>query len=511
MSVNNATYLYDLFTKKNIIFNKSYGEIYFVNDYWSCGPQEDRTWLFILHAFLPFDPIIQVGDAALLKELVGTWCERFESAPEEDDFPWHDHATALRLDRLSRMALELKDCWFDNLAARHAMLLLQESFYSRHTNHGFDQALSLILAALAFSNDPDAKTWKSIGLARLKDEITFAFTDEGVHVENSPAYHMGMISNMIRARNLLEASHIDLGDFDILFDKAIKFLAWMTRPDRNVVYLGDSASYRANLSSSLAHLGNAGMMQWASSGGQEGTAPDKQWMVYEQSGYAIYRSSWQDWRKHTHLIMKCGFLSRYHRQDDDLNILLHALGEDWLIDSGLYNHNQKDPVRIYMRSALAHNVPYLQDIRTDRSTPGENFARLRNIPIEGGRFSAEGVTAMYQGGVVTRKFIVHDTLNFEIIDNFSGFSGKNRYWLFHLPLDKKIVIKDDSVCITGKKGVLKITSDYELTRRVSVGFKKPFPSVLSLKINILEDSQVLVFGPSLESEMGFQFSLIEKS
>jgi hypothetical protein len=511
VQLKDAEEQYEDFVRKGVIKTKSFGLVKVDGDYWSCGPQDNRSWLWTLHAFTPFDAIIQVGDSALLNVLIETWQARFESQSEEEDFPWHDHATALRLDRLSRMALELEGCRYTELAARHAKLLLSERFYSKHTNHGFDQALSLILAALAFGEHDHAAVWKKVGLARLKDEIEFAFTDEGVHVENSPAYHMGMISNMVRARSLLEASGVELGDFDVLFNQALEFLAWITRPDRYVAYLGDSASYRPSVPVALASLKSADLVRWVSSGGREGVPHRDNWKVYEKSGYAIYRSSWKPWENHTHIVMKCGFLSRYHRQDDDLTILLHALGEDWLIDSGLYNHNQKDPVRIFMRSALAHNIPYLQGVKISRSNPCSEFASLKKIEMKAGGFGVDGRTAMYEGGVVSRRLFVRDSLNLEFTDSFSGFGSKARFWLFHTPLEKEISIKGSEVEIAGKSGFLNISCDDSVMVKRAVGFKKPFPSVLSLKLNALEDTQVVVFGPSTRDEVRFSFSLRRKS
>src|SRR5690606_34093799 len=112
------------------------------------------------------------------------------------------------------------------------------------------------------------------------------------------------------------------------------------------------------------------------------------------SGYAIYRSSWGPGANQTHVIMKSGFLSKYHRQDDDLNILIYAYGEDWLIDSGLYNHNQKDPIRIYMRSIKAHNVPYIPGVSIDRVNCSEDFSFIREVTEPGFLYAFEGVTKM---------------------------------------------------------------------------------------------------------------------
>lgn len=499
-------YLTRRFVEDGVIETRSFGDIVFDSDVWSCGPQDNRTWKWTLHSFSFLDPMIAVGKCELLTKIVRSWNDRFSQSSTEDDFPWHDHATALRLDRISRMAIQFSDYQFSELAGIHATLLLRDDFYSKNTNHGFDQAISLILASLVFSNNPDSILWREIGLDRLKNEIAFAFTSEGVHVENSPAYHMGMIGNMLRARRLLSFVKMDHSGFDELFDKALTFLVWVTRPDRFLVYLGDSVSYRPSVAQELADLPSAPMVEWVSSGGKTGKKPVKNFMVYAQSGYAVYRSSWENWPGHTHIVLKSGFLSRYHRQDDDLNILLHAYGEDWLIDSGLYNHNQKDPIRIYMRSVKAHNVLYLSESRIDRQNYGAEFANLREIEVPGYCHAVEGITSMYTSGKVSRKLLIKNKDEFRLVDTLLGFSENKKYWMFHFPLDKKVRIDDGFVKVYGKNKILAVKPNLSrVPVSVYKGFNKSFPSLVSYKINHKEDSQVVVFGPCFEEEIIFDF------
>lgn len=502
-------YLARRLVNESIIENKNFGNVDVGDNLWGCGPQENRTWKWTLHSFSFLDPLINVGEYSFVVEVVKSWIEEFSSCSIEEDFPWHDHATSLRLDRLSRIAIEFSDNQFSDLACLHADLLLRESFYSRNTNHGFDQAVSLLLASLAFSFESNANQWRSVGLERLRNEISFAFTSEGVHVENSPAYHMGMIGNLVRARRILKIIDTDNNDFDCLFDKALQYLIWISRPDRFLTYLGDSASYRPSVSQELTHLPFAPMVEWVASAGKTGKKPVGNFKVYEQSGYAMYRSSWDRWPGHTHIVFKNGFLSRYHRQDDDLNVLLHAFGEDWLIDSGLYNHNQKDPIRVYMRSVKAHNVPYIPSVRMDRENYGRDFSRLIPLELDGYRYAVEGVTSMYSCGKVSRRLLIKNSNLFEISDSFFGFSGKEKYWMFHFPIDKKIIISDREVLIHGKNKTLSLRCDLScMPVFISRGLGKKFPSAQSVKINQMEDSFVVVFGPSIEDEVKFIFSFL---
>ena len=494
------------FIEDGVIENKTFGDIAIGSDVWSCGPQENRTWRWTLHSFSFLDSIISVGKYDVLLMLVASWEAQFSQASVDDDFPWHDHATALRLDRLSRIALQFPQSDYTSLAAQHADLLMREDFYSKHTNHGFDQALSLILASLAFPRAEAARSWGQLGLDRLTDEILFAFTGEGVHVENSPSYHFGMIGNMLRARRLLRALGHASADFDEHFDKALRFLIWITRPDRFLAYIGDSASYRPSVHPELSDMPSAPLVEWVSTGGRAGVEPTGNFVVYEESGYAAYRSSWQSWPGHTHIVMKSGFLSPYHRQDDDLNVLVHAYGEDWLIDSGLYSHNRLDPVRVYMRSARAHNVPFIYGAKIDRASFGREFASLKRVDVPGVPYAVKAETKMYQSGLVTRSLLIKDQGQFSIQDEFTGYEGMPRYWIFHVPKDKTVELHDGSVRVMGRHKTMVISpSDSGLPVTFHLGFKQKFPSVISVVMNKLDDSRAVVFGPFLGDAMQFDF------
>lgn len=505
VKLKNNDELIDKLLNKKILFNKNFGDIHYGKNIWECGPQENRTWKWFLNSFLFLDPLLAEGMGEESYQIVWSWWERFKFSSLSDDFPWHDHATALRLDRLCRLALnpQFKESLVE-IAAFHARALMREDFYSKHTNHGFDQSLSLMLVALVFSDHEEAEGWRETGFNRLVGEIGFAFTEEGVHVENSPAYHFGMIGNMVRARNLLKIANNFKYDFDVFFDKALYFLAWVTRPDRFIAYIGDSASYRPSLAKELLDLPSASAVQWVATAGKAGEEPRNNFVVFEKSGYAIYRSSWRPDMNQTHVIMKSGFLSKYHRQDDDLNILIHAYGEDWLIDSGLYNHNQRDPIRIYMRSVRAHNVPYIPGVSMDRVNFSKDFSFVKEVNEPGFLYAFEGSTNMYKEGVVRRRVMIKDENEIKIKDVFLGFDEKEKFWLFHFPKDKIIKFEEGKIFVVGKNKRLVIrTSDVDVRMKKRVGLDDKFPSFESKTANVVTDSQVVVVGPSKNNDVIF--------
>lgn len=503
---------YEVFCKdfsSGYINSSKFGRIKINQDLWESGDKNDRSWVWFLQSFVFLDELIDAGDVSLLGSIIKSWVLKYQNTKVDSEFPWHDHASALRLDRISRVKIEYNLENLDILAVKHAEFLMDDSFYSKNTNHGFDQACSLILASIAFNNSEGADKWLETGVSRLINEIKFAFSSDGVHVENSPAYHNGMIKNFIRAHRLLKEVNVVVEDIDPLFDKALNFLAWSTRPDGYLPYIGDSEKYKPSLPNEFNYLNGYKNLKYVLSREGDCELSKEKYSIFEKSGYAFYRSSWLDWDNHVHIIMKSGFLSNYHRQDDDLNILIYAFGEDWLIDSGMFNHNKKDPIRKYMRSNLAHNVPIVSNCEVLRKNDRPDFCTLRLIEDFSSELSLEGSTKMYKGGEVKRRVFVKNSLNYKIVDTFDGFGENEKYCIFHFPIEKEITIYNDFVVVRGRNKKMVFKNSLGTLCKTSSGFCGDFPSVCSKNVNKIEDSQVLCFGPFFENSIEFDIHFMD--
>jgi hypothetical protein len=480
----------------------SYERIPVAKEFWRSGDSSNRSWLFALHSFAPLDALMATEDWRSANLLVEEWAEMFGASGKKarTEFPWHDHATALRLDRLSVMCLSGRGGVHARLASMHAETLLREDFYTKHTNHGFDQALALLLASAAFAPHVPTTTWRTKALERLLSEIRFGFTEDGVHVENSPAYHVGMVANLARARLVLDCvdEALDI-DFDSLLEKALRFSAWITGPDRMPVLLGDSTIRSSMPPEELSYLPSYDLAIYAATGGAQGRPTDAQSNVFPSAGYAVYRSSWNPWENHVHFVMKCGHLSSFHRHDDDLNVLLQGYGEHWLIDSGLYSHNQKDPVRVYMRSAMAHNVPIISGSQSSRSAPpADKRPSLKQTSLAGDPIQFTGTTNMQSGARIRRSVTIESPDRFQISDTLLSLRGQpNFYVLFHVPSNKSIRLFPQGARVIGRAKELRIrcATGNAAASKVHSGLDGLFKSARSLKLNHLEPTQLIAFGP----------------
>ena len=187
---------------------------------------------------------------------------------------------------------------------------------------------------------PFSKAWQETSLARIERELDYSFTNDGVHVENSPSYHHGMITNIHRSLSkvLKISPHQAIQNHRSELAKSIPYLAWIIRPDGKVPPLGDSEekTVSTNLGRKIS--------------GDEVFSSHEGMRVFGE-GYAIWKST----SKQYHLTLKSCHHGRFHRHDDDCSLALWVRGENLLMDSGLLYYQEKDPDRIHVRSAKGHS------------------------------------------------------------------------------------------------------------------------------------------------------------
>lgn len=516
---------------------------------WEQDPLKNRSWQWRLN-WLPFlsylmahhqstaeDAVLDMGRSAITSWL-GSYLKTDTSYPFE--FIWHDHATALRAEQLVLFVYYCRThapAWavhqaefLDYLVHAlevHGKWLADDGFYSEHTNHGLEQARVLLLLGTVFEG-AQAREWQKTALRRLSNELSFAFTDEGVHVENSPAYHIFVFKVFIGILKDYPAEVLgDLGAcFEVFSTKALGFITHILRPDGTLPPIGDteqlptSDSYRQMFGHTQAYQ----HFLYAQSQGKQGQRPDAVNRVYPNSGYAVFRDQWpaaSHYDKAFHLITKVGSSSRYHHQGDEGHISLYAGGEDWLIDSGLYNYINDDPVRKYMRGRAGHNVPLISD-----AAYAKKFEhRLGAWKVTQHTEAAPNPSLTMQLEVLQPviherqvEFAAREQLLL-VRDGVSSPDGLARSitLLWHFPLDKKITIVGNEVQVTSATGSqLHISFEDEVPDSIGVakGRKEDrVYSCISYVANKVEPSQLLqvVFRDrkSFSVATRFQFAIAE--
>lgn len=444
---------------------------------WTANPFGSRSWQWQTASlnFLPwviayYGVKAPTAEPSFAIEAVRSWYSAAETRSLEYEFDKHDHAIAVRLENMlllaaymanSRLSTDARlelEALIDSLCC----LLEDQTYYSRHTNHGIEQSRILATAAYVLEDNSASARWWAIATARLADELAFAFTREGVHVENSPGYHDYACNAFLKVVRLFPRERMEAlrSDIDALMPKAMRFLAHIIRPDGKLPVIGDTQLRGVHSRfDAYADCPESAWLEYAISSGRRGRPPEKTTASFPESGYVVVRDRWRragGTDANIHLVMKCGYRSRYHRHDDDMNIVLFS-GEDWLVDGGAYSYEEASPVRRYLRSKWAHNVPVIHHrVHRWRALSTRSYGAAMQVDIaDDGSLNARARTGAYAGFRASRHleidpkrrtFIVHDRLEPLAPRGESLFRS-----LWHVPDDKDIYRRNQDILIVSRK------------------------------------------------------------
>lgn len=326
-----------------------------------CDNGQDRNWWwqlqsfpFLAHYRNAFSLLSEFEKKVYLIKCLDTIVNWVKNAGEKTPLKWHDHATAFRLRNLLQWAsfcvkneltvhLQAEQDLLYNLILEHCEWLLLDKNYSKHTNHGFDQSMILLLAGLMI-NHKKSSGYIKVSTSRLIDEIDFAFTNEGVHKENSPGYQKFMYQRLVQLDEFKVFEVDTLSSYVIdLIKKSRNFLSVITMPNGMLPMIGDTLYNVPGLASPLGEI---------------------KVYDYSKSGYVVVKGFIKD--KDFFLLFKNTHESNYHRHDDDLSIFLYYNGKVILADGGLGSHNEKSLERKTIRSSLNHNSILLGGVQAIR-------------------------------------------------------------------------------------------------------------------------------------------------
>ncbi|QYF89896.1 heparinase II/III family protein [Arthrobacter sp. PAMC25284] len=294
-----------------------------------------------------------------LLRVLRNWARHAPNVRGNIPLTWHDHAAALRLRGLRDLYVVASslDSYQSDLQRElevqieeHCLWLEKPENYSVRTNHGFDQADILLFTALVFPDWKHSSRLARVARLRLLDEITFAFTNQGVHKENSPGYHQFMMSRLEQLLVYETFGDPELGGLARrYFENSRRFLGAISLPDRTLPAIGDT------------RLGTPVNPDYLPADGEDDLvlkANEGHMRIHDfaESGYLMVDYIDARTNELGKLILKSGQFSRYHRQDDDLSIHWIVGNRVLLDDAGLYSHNENDPVRLYARSSYAHST-----------------------------------------------------------------------------------------------------------------------------------------------------------
>jgi len=475
---------------------------------WEEDPYKDVNWQFYFHSWRFTDCLISGYSISKdpwylnrLKWIVSDWWKDNFKKTYPSDFSWYDHTINKRLHKMLLI--------FEILRRNHALedtftpiilraiyfhseiLAKEEELYIKNHNHGLDQSNILFEVSQILPEFSLAKKWEEVAKIRLRHEINYALTSEGVHKENSPSYHVWVSPYCANINNF--AKHYT---GETLLKRSLKreegglkFIVAMMKPNKTLSPLGDTGfKHIPYIEDNSVNYPNLKKLSWYPyykylvTDGHRGEKPKETTILFPESGYFIYRDKWDNpgENRAMHLVLKCGFLSKGHRQNDDGNVLLYGMGEDWLIEGGKYGYN-KGLYRSYVARPSAHNLSFPFSARnswpngsTRTNSLMERFEKYTDDwgIIESNSSRAMCKSHMYKGFTYQRELIITAKHSFLLSDSIVPEKlDKPQYFttLFKTPDNKDIYINKNKMVI--------LIVNESLTYGLEIRYNKPFKKI----------------------------------
>lgn len=415
---------------------------------WSANPYNDRNWFAQLHGWRMMDPYLQAyrsrGAGRYLSRLIPwmtSWPAFRDSAPRSEQKTFGAlggmRATrlALVLDAWRTGAIDLsrreRDTLYD-LARRDAEWLAMPGHIAM-MNHAYFQIFGIELLCRVLSDEPWATGIRQTMLDTFDKLIPLQFTEEGVHVENSPCYHFYAVDQLNRAGAI---EKLGSPETRRLLERAAWVLPWLVFPDGLYADVGDSTGPGTPLSDPGNAIVALGDQSFA-------VAP------FWRSGYGIVRSLPSVPPEQASMLLLVGTSRTHiHSHADKLSFELFEFGKRVIVDSGKYGYI-RDPMRNYVESAVAHNTVGLATDPIRRMDVGLGGTTLYEPRVEGATVVVGG-----QANWSTKRYAFEHKRDLtyapgkllKIQDTLS--SDQPQQYASRLHFDRSLVIEQDGRVLT---------------------------------------------------------------
>lgn len=261
---------------------------------------------------------------------------------------------------------------------KNALFLGNHVEYDIGGNHLVENAIALIMAGVLFENHDTG--WTETGLKILEHVGETQFLADGGHFERSPMYHVMVLRRYVTAYDLLSETDLSTAMLQKTAERALGFLAEISKPDGKIPLLNDAA-YGEQLESSTC-------LDYAAS--CRLTPKTSRLNHHAGSGYRRITTDVAT------LLVDVGDVGPphipAHSHNDHLSVLLWIDGVQVLTDTGVYDYGPNER-RQYARSVEAHNTVQYGDAEPIRI--GGRYLMGKRASVEVLDFGPEKVEARY--------------------------------------------------------------------------------------------------------------------
>lgn len=392
-------------------------------------------------------------------KLLEDWFSRFPVSlkDEIEEIAYHPEGTAIRLlfwmkyyNQFYNLFTEEQRNIFDSNISETAELLMSEEFYAGMTNHGLFQNMGLLAFSIYKNENFQESELFQKALERIHNYVKEVFTEEGVHQEHSPSYHVLLVHNIkqiLETFKLIEYSDEKILKLNKLFIGMENYTTSIVTPDFKLPNISDGTQFNLSTNGVYNTLFDSEQYKFIASGGRKGTEPTPLINIYPKSGYLIARSSWV--KNATYFLFLASYHMHFHKHTDDLSFILHKNGPIF-IDAGPYSYDYKNPFTQYAYSQFAHSTLVINDRslpRTDNKFEDVYISEYK-VDNDNQNFVIEGVNNRFNDAKHTRKIIGDlEKENFKIVDKVSSDKFNQYKILFQINGDLEIIHNGNIISI----------------------------------------------------------------
>ena len=388
----------------------------------------DPEWAYMFHRHSHLATLVEgwrrSGDEVYMEEFAYQLMEWDQQV--EPDYP-RSLETGLRLRRWVRMlpvAVHAERFTADVLAVfldnAHAMAesLNGDGFdgYSSG-NWGSMQAQGVLQAGTYLPEFKQAEEWREGATERLFYQFMADTHPDGVYKGQSPSYHNVVLGQLASFYQILRQSGAEIPeDFQERTQRILNFGAAYTRPDLSLPQFGDSDDmHMGGPLAGLAELFDRPDLLYVGTQGAEGERPEWRDTLFEEGGFAIFRSDWEDGEDQRMLMFDFGPHGRGAFRL--LSLDCYAYGRPLITMPGRYRYHTADGSR-----ALFRSTPFQNTVSIDSENQTPNPARgLAHFETSGASKIVEAWHGGYShlaGDRAGEKAIVHERQARVVRDRF---------------------------------------------------------------------------------------------
>lgn len=410
-----------LILENKLLLHSNLEILQFTNDYeWDYQhKQSAQTYQVYIQSLLYVNPLLKMYELTQdeiyyqkAEEIITSWLNYQDNT--SNIMVWKEHPVSNRvLTFLYFLSLkETEQSLYNKVISSivdHLDYLVDPKNYIP-TNHGLMMDKAILVSSLFIDDDKVRERYTETAKDRIEKLIFRDYSYKGVHLENSPEYHIMVTNKLKKLIEILKLLYTTL-DYRVIniMNKANMYLSYIINSNGELPLIGDTSYRILNVKKAYSDF-----------------------LDYE-AGICVFNSE----RDQSTLIFNAGFNNSGHKQFDDLSFIFSRNKSNIFIDGGKYSYDKSSKMVKYIRSLFAHNS--FTTRKLSYSTSNVDVARIINTEITDDYKYVSGQISL-NDKVLKRHLILLNDGSIVLLD--VGKSDTDEEWVQNFLLDDKLSVED---------------------------------------------------------------------